>query len=280
MNHINENDFTLLRDYINDICGISIPAEKAYLIETKLGKLMEDSGVDAYGDFYRHIASNRDPAMCQEVINAITTNETSWFRDASPWKLLEETYLPKFVEALSSGRQNRIRVWCAAVSTGQEAYSTAICVDDYLDRNHVAGVGLADFEFFATDISERVLKIAKRGVYDKISISRGLSERYREKYFANKGKEWSINPKIRNTVCFRQFNLQDDFRPLGRFDVIFCRYALIYFSTELKRDVINKMRAVLADGGILFTGNYVLYDLFEDGFEMNHYGNMTYYTKR
>ena len=279
-NQISKEEFSLFRDYIHDVCGIAIPAEKAYLIETRLTKLMLDAGAETFGDFHDYIIANRDPSMRQKIINAITTNETLWFRDGAPWKVLEEEHLPRLVDALEASVKKRVRIWCAAVSTGQEAYSTAMCVDDYLTRTNRRGHSLSDFEILATDISSRVLDIAKKGVYDKVSIRRGLSEHYRAKYFEEQNSAWAIDPKIRDAVTFKLFNLLDNYRAFGQFDIIFCRYVLIYFSNAIKADIIRKMRDALSDGGILFTGNYVLYELFEDGFDTNHYGNLTYFTKR
>ena len=279
-NLINENEFLLFREYINENCGISIPPEKAYLIETRLTKLMIDAGTDSFGEFHRYITSHPDSPIHQKIINAITTNETLWFRDSSPWKVLEEILLPQFINELLAGRKTRVRIWCNAVSTGQEIYSTVMCIDDYLTRNCIEGVNLSDFDFFATDISSNVLNIAKKGRYDKISIMRGLSDYYRDKYFTRNDSAWDISPKIRNAVRFGKFNLQNDYSAFGLFDVIFCRYVLIYFSDSFKKETVNKMCYALADDGVLFTGNYVFFDMFKDGFDAKHYGNLTYYTKR
>ena len=277
---INENEFDLFKGYIKEKSGIIIPKEKAYLIETRLSKLMLDAGTDSFSEFYRYIAANTDPMMPQKIIDAITTNETMWFRDGAPWKVLEESVLPGLVEKLAAGKKAKARIWSAAVSTGQEVYSSVMCVDDYLSKSGARGVSLSDFDFFATDISGRVLEIAKHGRYDKISIMRGLSDYYRTKYFYNDGSVWNLDPKIREAVKFKQFSLQESYGNFGIFDVIFCRYVFIYFSDDLKKEIISKIRDSLADDGVLFIGNYVLYDLFSDEFDANYYGNMTYYTKK
>ena len=279
-NSMNYNEFLLFRDYIIENCGISIPYEKAYLIETRLAKLMLDSGTESFGELHKYIVSNPDSPIRQKIVNAITTNETLWFRDAAPWRVLEKIYLPGLVDALVSGRKTRVRVWCAAVSTGQEAYSTVMCVDDYLKRNNIKGIDLSYFDFFATDISSNVLDIARKGRYDQISIMRGLDDYYKTRYFTRSGSAWDIDPKIRSAVRFVNFNLQNSFHLFGLFDIIFCRYVLIYFSDSFKKEVVKKMYNALADNGVLFTGNYVLYELFKDDYEVNHYENLTYYTKR
>ena len=277
---VDEHEFKLFRDYIAKKSGIIIPPEKAYLIETRLTKLMLDAGVESFGKFYDYIISGIDPHISEKIIGAITINETMWFRDTSPWKVLEESILPGLIDDLASFRKIRARIWCAAVSTGQEVYSTAMHIDDYLSKNQVSGVNLKSFDFLATDISGSALHMAKQGRYDKINIKRGLNDYYRDKYFSNNGSVWELDPKIRNTVKFERFNLQDSYSKFGLFDVIFCRYVLIYFSDELRKEILKKLRDSLTDGGVLFIGNYVLHDLLKEDFETGHYDNLTYYIKR
>jgi len=277
---INEDEFVLFRDYIADMSGIVIPPEKAYLIETKLTMLMIESGAETFRDFYRHLASNADPKLPEKIINAITTNETLWFRDGTPWKVLEQTVLPKYVEEIRSGKRAGVRIWFAGVSTGQEAYSTAMFIDDYLKRKRIQGVGLSDFDMLGTDISTHVLDSARSGRYDKISIMRGLNDYYRNNYFSKNGMAWDIDPGIRGAVKFKHFNMKDSFLGIGKFDVVFCRYILIYFSNDMKKEISGKIYDSLTPGGVLFTGNYVLYEVFKEKFESNHYENLTYYTKK
>jgi chemotaxis protein methyltransferase CheR len=279
-NPISETEFFLFQKYIAEESGIMILPEKAYIIETRLAKLMLDSGTDSFLEFYRYIQSNTDPLIKQKIINAITINETLWFRDGTPWKVLEEKLLPVLVKELLSGKRTAVRFWHSAVSTGQEAYSAAMCVDNYLRKHRVKGVSLSNFNFFATDISSRALEIAKKGRYDMISMMRGMNDTYKAEYFIQDGSAWTINPKIHDAVSFELFNLRNDYSKFGIFDIVFCRYVLIYFSDELKRETISKMAGTLADNGVLFTGNYALYELFKDAFDLNHYGNLTYYTKK
>ena len=277
---INEYEFMLFRNYISKISGIVIPPEKAYLVETRLSKPMLDAGATSFTEYYDYIVSNSDPSMPQKIIDAMTINETMWFRDAMPWNVLERVTLPALVEELVTGRKSKVKIWSAAVSTGQEIYSAVMCVDDYLNKKNIKGISLSNFDFFATDISSRVLDTAKSGKYDKISIMRGLNDYYKTKYFENSGSVWELNPKIKSAVKFECFNLQDSFRAFGAFDIIFCRYVLIYFSDELKKEIAVKLRDSLVDGGLLFTGNYILYDLFKDDFDTKPYSNSTYFSKK
>jgi chemotaxis protein methyltransferase CheR len=276
---LSEKEYTQFSDYIAGKCGIRIPPEKAYLIETRLARIVAESGADTFGEFYDLLVSGETPDAPRKIITAITTNETLWFRDGEPWLYMEKEILPRLAGGIASDKTKRARIWSAAASTGQEIYSTVMCVNDYLDKNPACGAKLSDFEFFATDISDKALEIAKMGRYDKISIKRGLADCYRDKYFLNHGSAWEIDKRIRDAVSFLEFNLQDSPLIFGHFDVIFLRYVLIYFSDELKAQIIERMRSALAPGGILFTGNYALFDMFKDGFETVHSGNMTCYRK-
>jgi len=275
-----EEEFHLFREYIKNSCGICIPPEKAYLIETRLSKLMIDAGAENFSEFFKIITTKINYPLHQQIINAITTNETLWFRDESPWKYLEEELLPKMVEDIATGKKKKVRIWSAASSTGKEIYSTVMCIDNYLQIHKPMGVRLSDFEFFATDISMHVLETGKTGRYDSISITRGLSDYYKSKYFTQNNSAWDIDPKIRDAVNFRHFNLQNSYQRFGLFDIIFCRYVLIYFTDDLKKEIIKKMHGALTDGGILFTGNYALYNMFEDYFNVDHFENTTYYSKK
>ena len=279
-NPINEKEFFLLNNYVLQSCGICIPFEKAYLFETRLSNIMLDAGAKSFGELYDILISDKDPSLHQKVINAITTNETLWFRDEFPWKYLEERILPVWVDELITGRKAKVRIWSAAVSTGQEIYSTVMCVDNYLQKNKVKGVTLSDFDFFATDISTDVLDTAKIGRYNKICMSRGLDDYYKKKYFTKDNAEWIIDPKIRDAVRFLHFNLTNDYKNFGLFDIIFCRYILIYFPDDTKKEVLSRMSDMLMDTGILFSGISIFSDLFEDSFHVNHSEEIIYYTKK
>ena len=278
---LSANEFLLFQDYIMDNCGIIIPLEKSYLFETRLSALVRETGVKSFYEFYKILVShsNVSVSLQQRVIDAMTTNETLWFRDSVPWEYLEEVALPQLVGELLAGKRKKVRIWSAAVSTGQEIYSTVMCVDEYLKKNCVKGVDLSNFEFFATDICSRVIEIAKKGSYEKNSMERGLSSYFKTKYFAQNGSFWDIDPNIRCSVKFLKFNLINDYRRFGAFDIIFCRYVLIYFSDNMKKSIIDKMSGSLVSGGLLFTGNYVLYDMFDENYIVKRYKNISYYIK-
>lgn len=252
---LSNKEFLLFQKYIAEKCGIEIGAEKSYLIESRLSKLLIDSGLKSFEELYYAIASGHDPHRTEKVIDAITTNETLWFRDKSAWKLFEEILLPQMVAALEAGRKQQIRIWSAACSTGQEPYSIAMSIANYLEQRGPGRVRLSQFEILATDISKTVLEIARLGRYDSISIMRGMENSYRDQYFQNQGRVWVLGDTIKNAVRFQQFNLQNSFLLLGKFDLIFCRYVLIYFSKKLQQEVVAKMAGSLGEQGVLLLGN-------------------------
>ncbi len=276
---LSDMEFQLFKRFIKEKCGIEITEEKAYLIESRLTKILVDSKLSSFGDLYNHIRYSNDDSLVGKLIDAITTNETLWFRDKTPWSVLEEIYLPKYINMLRTGERTMIRIWSAATSTGQEAYSTAICIHNYLKTRFIKDVSLKQFEILGTDISQLVLRVAKNGRYDNISIKRGLDKTLRDRYFTDSGNVWEISEEIKNAVSFKQFNLQNTFTQLGKFDIIFCRYVLIYFSNELKSEIICRMSNNLRDDGVFFLGAYEMCSHLVNCFNSNQLDNGTYYTK-
>lgn len=273
-------EFLLLQKYIEEQCGITISADKAYLIESRLYKLVLDAGLDSFEKFYRLLQSRRDPQMITNVIDAITTNETLWFRDKSPWEILEKKLLPQYIQELQQKKRQKVRIWSAACSTGQEPYSIAMSIDRYLTSHGITDVNLSAFEIMATDISQAVLQVAMAGRYDNISIMRGLEMGYRDRYFTNEGRVWILRDPIKKAVQFRQFNLQESFMKLGIFDVIFCRYVVIYFSETFKQELFGKIKSSLQRDGALFLGSSEVLSTYRQWFELEQYNNGIYYQVR
>ena len=274
---MSSKEFLLMQKFIQDQCGISLGQEKAYLIESRLTKLLIDSGLSSFEELYVKICSKSDPSITEKVIDAITTNETLWFRDKIPWYILEDVLLPVYIKEIQEGKRSRVRIWSAASSTGQEPYSTAMCIDNYLQRNGISDVKLSNFEIIATDISHTVLQIARLAKFDSISIMRGLDDSYKNKYFKNEGRIWSLDEKIKNAVHFQQFNLQNSFLLLGKFDVIFARYVIIYFSDELKREIMNKIAQALNPQGVFIIGSSELFNDYKDHYTMANHKSGVYY---
>ncbi len=264
---ISHNEFVLLQKIIEEKCGIALGNDKAYLIESRLSNILND---------FRFLNFD-DEKLSEKIIDAITTNETFWFREKSPWIIMESILLPKYIEEIKAGKRSTVRIWSAACSTGQEPYSISMCIDKFLKSNSINNISLKNFEIYATDISGEVLQIAKSGKYDAISIFRGLDEYYKSKYFTNQERIWELTDYIKQSVNFKKFNLQNDFSPFGKFDIIFCRYALIYFSDILKKQVLRKIASSLVDDGILFIGKSEVYFDSNEYFDIIQNNNGTYF---
>jgi chemotaxis protein methyltransferase CheR len=276
----NINTYDKLRQFIEKRCGIEIPVEKVYLIENRLASLLFVTGASDFEQLYNMIILKDNPELEEAIIDAITTNETFWFRDVGTWKNIEEIYLPKFVEKIRNKEKKKIRIWSAAASTGQEAYSMAILIDRWLKKNNITDVKLDDFEIFGTDISVTALETAKKGRYDSTTIIRGLDKDIKELYFQKHGTVWSIKEEIKKHVEFKQFNLQNSYLYFGEFDLIFCRYVLIYFTKDLVREILFKVYDRLGHDGVLFIGASEIYDALEEKFEIKQNINGSYYVKR
>ena len=270
-------EYERIRLLVEEKCGISLGADKAYLLESRLAGLLAEFRLSSFEELYQKIIQGHDRVVIEKVIDAIVTNETFWFRDKTPWIIFEDILLPAYVQELADGKRSKVRIWSAACSSGQEPFSIAMCIDRYLTRKGLSGIPLSRFEIIATDISNTIVQMACRGRYDSISIMRGLGDEYRNLYFENSGKVWTISDRIKGAVNFRQFNLQDDFYPLGKFDVIFCRNVLIYFSEKLKREIAGKMTSVLEKGGILFIGSSELFAENNGRFAVEQYKDGFYY---
>jgi chemotaxis protein methyltransferase CheR len=246
---ITANEFKLLRDFIQEHCGISLGDEKAYLVETRLAGLMVQHACADFGAFYRLAKNDPSPALREKIIDAMTTNETLWFRDTHPFVILNEKLLPPLAEEILRGTRFRIRIWSAACSTGQEPYSLAMAIHEFC-RTH-PGIQPSHFEILASDISPSVLFLAKAGRYDENAVRRGLPDDMRARYFTSDGAVWKVNEEVKSLVTFRKFNLQDSMEPLGRFDIIFCRYVTIYFAEDFKRRIFDGLARLLAPSGHL-----------------------------
>jgi chemotaxis protein methyltransferase CheR len=278
MHNLTVREFELMRSYIEKECGIILGMDKAYLIESRLSGILAESGLSSFEELYYRLGSQKDPKMNERVIDAITTNETLWFRDKTPWQTLEEVLLPKYIEEIQEKKRSGVRIWSAGCSTGQEPYSIAMSIDSFLARNRVIDVTPDHFEILATDISQNVLNIAKAGKYDSISIMRGLDSGYKDRYFTKEGRSWLLDERIRERVQFRQFNLQNSFITLGKFDIVFCRYVTIYFSPELKKDVFKKIARLLnKPNGVLFLGNSEVFTDYQENFNRKQHMGGVYY---
>ncbi len=274
---LSATEFDLFRNYIEQNCGISLSSEKKYLIETRLAGLLVESGSQSFTEFYRKLDASPGSRLRAQMIDAMTTNETLWFRDGSPWIALRDHIIPE-LEAKATGRY---RIWSAACSTGQEPYSMAMLID------HVSGMAgrrimPSQVGIVATDISSSALMVAQRGIYDRFSMNRGFTGewgRFKTKYFNASGAVSTISPSIKSRVKFRQFNLQGSLASLGRFDVVFLRNVAIYFSEEFKRDLLNRIANILNPGGLLLLGSAETTHGYSDRFKTASLGRAIAYRR-
>ena len=238
-------DYDYLRKLLRERSGLVLSADKQYLVESRLLPVARRAGAANLPDLVQKLKEPNAEPLLTEVVEAMTTNETFFFRDKIPFDNLRDTIIPVLKMARTARRQ--IRIWCTAASTGQEPYSIAMILDE------MALTGW-DCEIVATDLSNEVLERAKAGVYSQFEIQRGLPIKMLLKYFTQVGDSWQIAPRLRAMVQFRPINLLRDFSALGVFDVIFCRNVLIYFDEPTKTDVLDRLALSLESDGYLALG--------------------------
>lgn len=247
---IKPDEIQLLSKYIYSLSGIHIEASKAYLLETRLGRILEAEKCASYSEFYHKAKADGSKVLEKKIIDAITTNETLFFRDGNPFELLKHKILPEVIDRQASkSLATSIRIWSAACSTGQEVYSIAIVLKELLGNPKV------DVKLIGTDLSDTAIKQASYGAYNKFEIERGLPQASLQRFFRADGANWKIKDELRAMATFRKFNLMDPFSPLGKFDIIFCRNVAIYFTLEDRMKLFNKIADVLEPDGFLIIGS-------------------------
>lgn len=245
------SDFELFRDFLEKQSGILLGDNKQYLVSSRLKKILEEERITSLAELVRRMQSQPRGRLHQQVIDAMTTNETLWFRDTYPFEVMKNKVLPELV---SKYPNQRLRIWSAACSSGQEPFSLAMTLEEY-DRSYF-GQLRAGVQIIATDLSSNMLEACKTGEYDALAIARGLSPDRLQRYFDKVGTagRWKVKDSIRTKVEFRALNLLESYASLGKFDVVFCRNVLIYFSADVKKDILRRIHATLKPGGYLFLG--------------------------
>ncbi len=279
-------EFSRLRDYVYNLCGIVISEEKSYLIRQRLGPLAVSLGCPSFGEFYKKASQNRLPKIEEQIINAITTNETSFFRDGHPFDTFRDYGLPRLARLVCQRKARarlrkgpKVSLWSAGSSSGQEPYSVAMLIHEYAMANRHLGISKEDFGLLATDISSQALSRAMAGEYSQMEMKRGLSADRMARYFVQEDARWVLDGSIRSMVEFRQMNLVKPFDTLGQFDVILCRNVLIYFDDIVRERMVNQFYDMLSEGGLLILGaTENLYGI-TDKFESFHYGQTRIYKK-
>jgi chemotaxis protein methyltransferase CheR len=243
---VSPHDYEFLCKLLKEQSGLALAGDKQYLVESRLLPLARKAGIASLGDLVAKLRAGGD-RLAVEVVHAMTTNESFFFRDKIPFDHFRDTIMPALLNARAAER--RIRIWCAAASTGQEPYSLAICLKEMKEK-------IADWriEILGTDLSTAVLDKAKDGLYTQFEVQRGLPIQLLVKYFAQVGEMWHIGADIRAMVQYRPLNLLSDFSYLGPFDLVFCRNVLIYFDQDTKVDVLGRLARVVAPHGYLVLG--------------------------
>jgi len=283
---ISKQEFFLLNRYIRDSCGITISAEKTYLVQQRLEPLVAALGCKGFSEFYQKLKQCQLPVLREQIVNAITTNETSFFRDQHPFIAFEKYILPRLGKiVLERKLRNNFRkgpkvsLWSAGASTGQEPYSLAMLIHEYAEANRNLGISKEDFGILATDISSETLSKAMTGVYSEREIHRGLTPERIKAYFMKDDNHWIVNSSIRSMVEFRQINLAQPFSILGGFDVILCRNVLIYFDNDIKNRMIGQIYDMIPAGGYLLLGASEQLNGVTDKFEPFHVEKTLIYRK-
>lgn len=267
---LTDNDVHFISDFIYQRSGILLGESKRYLIESRLKSVARVAGIGSISNLCREL-SKHSPQLETLVLDALTTNETSWFRDKMPYEALGKVIFP----ALHKNKKNKIlQIWSAASSSGQEPYSIAMLVleSGLFHDWQVRIVG--------TDISTRMLGQAQEGLYSQLEVSRGLPTRLLIKYFSQQGEMWKLKPEVREMVTFKEHVLQNDPTPLGIFDVVFCRNVLIYFDIETKQRILGHIHHVMTSEGLLSLGGSETTLNISNSFEPVKLGNAVYYCKK
>ena len=239
--------FEYFRKLVEQRSGIVLEAGKEYLIESRLAQVARAQGFATIDEFATELGTTNFNSLHRQVVEAMTTNETFFFRDKVPFDHFRQAIMPEVLKARAARKS--IRIWCAAGSTGQEPYSLAMCLKEM--DSQLAGWRV---EIIATDLSQEVLEKSRAGLYSQFEVQRGLPIQLLVKYFKQTGEFWQINPELRAMVQHRQLNLLHDFSQLGTFDVIFCRNVLIYFDQDTKINIFNRLCKAMEPDGFLVLG--------------------------
>lgn len=239
-------EFDYLREFLHSQSGLDLAEDKRYLVEARLNPIARRAGLADLSALVKSLRTTPDVKLKTAVIEAMTTNESSFFRDRTPFDHFRNTIVPHLLEARAARRE--IKVWCSAASTGQEPYSLAITAREDARMNAWR------LDVLATDLAETVMDRGKAGVYSQFEVQRGMPAQMLVKYFSQDGDMWELDPAIRRMIRWQKLNLLGSFAGIGRFDIVFCRNVLIYFDRQTKTDVLTRIADVLEPDGYLLLG--------------------------
>lgn len=259
---LDDRSYHQISEFLEQQCGIVLGENKQYLVKSRLAPLMSKYGVDTLEALVTRTLSPVERQLRAAVVDAMTTNETLWFRDEYPFKLLKNKILPDFANKTSP-----VKIWSAASSSGQEPYSIAMSVLEY--QKSQPGSFSRGVQVVGTDISTTMLEHCKYGHYDSLALARGLSEERKKQFFENGDNGMlKVKDEVKKMVAFRSLNLLNSYSLMGRFDIVFCRNVLIYFAPEIKAQIISQIHGVLNEGGYLFLGASESLSGLNDDFNM------------
>ncbi len=239
-------DFDFYKDLLMEKSGLSLSQDKAYLLDSRLTPIARKWNYASLEIMTMALRGVPSADLIKDVVEAMTTNETSFFRDSKPFDQFRDVIIPHLIKSRPG---KRVRIWCAASSTGQEPYSLCMMI-----KENAAKLAGWNFEIIATDISTEVLDSARKAEYSQFEVQRGLPIQMLMKYFEQKADRWCLKPEIKSMVQYKFFNLLEPMTSLGKFDIIFCRNVLIYFDRDTKASVLHNMTALMPDDGFLFLG--------------------------
>lgn len=238
------------RSFLEKACGILLGDNKQYLVASRVGRIMTHHKISDLSDLVQQMQMFSRRELREEVIDAMTTNETLWFRDTHPFTILRERLMPE----LQAKGYGPLRIWSAASSSGQEPYSISMIAEEY--RAASMGVLKRPVEIVATDLSKSMLDACREAIYDQLSLGRGLTQERLQRFFEKQADgRWQVKQDVRQRIRFQQLNLLDSYSGLGKFDIVFCRNVLIYFSSDRKADILRRIHACLNPGGYLILGS-------------------------
>lgn len=269
---IRDEDYRAFARFLERACGIVLGENKQYLVASRLAPLLQNEGIPDLGSLVKLLEGRPSADLKGRVIEAMTTNETQWFRDSYPFDVLRKHILPE----MEKQRRSSLRVWSAACSSGQETYSISMTIEEYR-----ASGGRADAEILGTDISPAMIEQARRARYTANVASRGLASERQRRFFDEVGENtWEVKQHIRKRASFSVHNLLESYAGLGRFDVIYCRNVLIYFGWDSRQDIIGRMAQVTKPGGYLIVGASESLARHSDAFELIRLGGGVVYKRK
>lgn len=237
-------------ELVKDLCGLELNASKSYLIESRLKPIAQEHGLSSYGDVVDAARNGRPGKIRQEIIDAITTQETLFFRDGSPFDALRFKALPELIDSkANTANPRRLRFWSAACSTGQEPYSIAMVLHEMIPDIHSW-----DIQILATDICDQAIAKASRGWFTDMEIERGLPNSMRDQFFRRAKGGWQVEDSLRGLLSFRRLNLMDALPPIGPIDFVFCRNVAIYFEKEQRAHLFQRIKSIMSREAYLFVG--------------------------